>query len=59
MRKNTCVVKEEGLGPGLNNKKDTRLEITSFLQQFDSEHVTHILFFKYYFKNGCQNWAEN
>lgn len=45
MRKNTCVVKEEGLGPVVNNKTDASLEITSFLQQVDSERITYTMFF--------------
>lgn len=54
MRKNTCVVKKEELGP-VNNKTDVSLEITSFLQQFDSEHVTHTMYFLELLKNGAKS----
>lgn len=54
MRKNTCVVKEEGLGPVLNNKKDPSLDITSFLQQFDSEHITGTMFFSIILKMAAE-----
>lgn len=49
MCKNTCAGKAEGLGPVVNDQTHASLEIISFLQQFDCEHIPYTKSFYVYY----------